>query len=93
MWGDRKKFLVKEGEKAKRIMPGYTTWINLLDYSAAVLPVTTCDQGVDVVDGEFKGYSEEDGKVNDACEFFSSPIFQAWYEGRGQGQGRSANLK
>lgn len=80
---DRKRFLVKEGEKAKRIMPGYTTWINLLDYSAAVLPVTVCDKGVDVVVDWFKEYSEEDGKVNDACEF----PFLVWCLGCGKKEG------
>ncbi|CAG8961864.1 hypothetical protein HYFRA_00013664 [Hymenoscyphus fraxineus] len=57
-----------EGEKAKRVMPGYTTWVNLLDYSTAVLPVTICDKAVDVKDTAFKGFSDEDEKVNEAYD-------------------------
>jgi len=42
---------------------GYSTWVNLLDYSAAVLPVTTVDKTVDVVDEEYKPISAADEKV------------------------------
>lgn len=54
--------------KAKRIMPGYTIWVNLLDYSAAVLPVTLADKNVDVVDKGYKPLSPQDEKVWEACE-------------------------
>lgn len=46
-------------------------WVNLLDYSAAVLPVTTVDKSVDVVDEGYKPMSEADVKVWKGCEFFS----------------------
>ncbi|PBP27707.1 amidase [Diplocarpon rosae] len=49
--------------KAKRIMPGYSVWVNLLDYSAAVLPVTLVDKSVDVVDDGYKPLNGTDEKV------------------------------
>jgi hypothetical protein len=50
-------------------MPGYSVWVNLLDYSTAVLPVTTVDKSVDVVDDGYKPISETDKKVWESCEF------------------------
>jgi amidase len=50
-------------------MPGYSVWVNLLDYSAAVLPVTTVDKNIDVVDEGYKPLSEADEKVWQGCEF------------------------
>ncbi|KAK6581305.1 hypothetical protein PZA11_005996 [Diplocarpon coronariae] len=49
--------------KAKRVMPGYSVWVNLLDYSAAVLPVTLADKSVDVVDEGYKPLNGTDEKV------------------------------
>ncbi|KAG0651309.1 Acetamidase [Hyphodiscus hymeniophilus] len=46
-----------------RVSPGYSAWVNLLDYSAAVLPVTTADKSIDVVDEEYKPMNEPDMKV------------------------------
>ncbi len=64
---DRHKF-GKGDAKAKRIMPGYTIWVNLLDYSAAVLPVTLANKNVDVIDKGYKPLSPQDEKVWEACE-------------------------
>jgi amidase len=52
-------------------MPGYSVWVNLLDYSAAVLPVTTVDKTVDVVDEGYKPISGADEKVWKGCELSS----------------------
>jgi amidase len=54
-------------EKAKRILPGMSTWINLLDYSASVLPVTLVDKNIDVVDPGYKPLNAIDEKIQKAC--------------------------
>jgi hypothetical protein len=48
---------------------GYTTWVNLLDYTAAVLPVTTCDKNIDVLDEAYVAKSEEDDMIQKTCKF------------------------
>lgn len=57
-------------EKAKRTLPGMTTWVNLLDYSTTVLPVTLVDKKIDVVNPEYKPLSAIDEKIQKACGFF-----------------------
>ncbi|KAH7346303.1 amidase [Rhexocercosporidium sp. MPI-PUGE-AT-0058] len=47
---------------------GYSIWVNLLDYSASVLPVTLADKNVDVVDEGYKALNEMDGKVWEAYD-------------------------
>ncbi|KAL3421610.1 amidase [Phlyctema vagabunda] len=42
---------------------GYSTWVNVLDYSTSMLPVTTVDKSVDVADTDYKPLSETDEKV------------------------------
>ncbi|KAL8924465.1 MAG: hypothetical protein Q9172_002676 [Xanthocarpia lactea] len=42
---------------------GYTAFVNLLDYTACTLPVTTVDKSVDVTDPFFKPVSELDATV------------------------------
>jgi hypothetical protein len=54
-------------EKAKRMLPGMTTWVNLLDYSTTVLPVTLVDKNIDVVDPGYKPLSAIDEKIQKAC--------------------------
>lgn len=49
---------------------GYSTFVNLLDYTSCVIPVTTVDEKVDVIDQNFKPASEQDQKVWDDCKFF-----------------------
>jgi amidase len=49
-------------------MPGLSTIVNLLDYSAAVLPVTKVDKSVDVVDAGYTPLNAQDEKVHLACE-------------------------
>jgi amidase len=55
--------------KTKRVMPGMSTWVNLLDYSAAVLPVTVADKNIDVKDMSYKPMNAQDEKVYQSCEF------------------------
>ena len=43
-------------------------WVNILDYTAAVLPVTTVDKRVDIVDKGYKPISATDEKVWKSCE-------------------------
>jgi len=46
----------------------YSVWVNLLDYSTAVLPVTLADKNVDVVDKGYKPLNETDEKVWEAYD-------------------------
>ena len=55
---------------------GYTSIINLLDYTACTVPVTRVDQSVDVIDENFKPIDDFDQKVQDDCEF---PNFSSQY--------------
>ncbi|KAH6679332.1 amidase signature domain-containing protein [Halenospora varia] len=54
--------------KLKRVMPGLSAWVNLLDYSAAVLPVMMVDKGVDVVDVGYTPINGVDEKVQMAYD-------------------------
>ncbi|CZS96825.1 probable glutamyl-tRNA(Gln) amidotransferase subunit A [Rhynchosporium graminicola] len=54
--------------KLNRVMPGYSIWVNLLDYSAAVLPVTLVDKNVDVVGEGYKPLNDTDHKVWEAYD-------------------------
>ncbi len=49
--------------------PGYTVWVNLLDYSAAVLPITTVDKTVDIVDEGYQPINDVDEKIWKSCKF------------------------
>jgi amidase len=53
-------------------MPGKSTWVNLLDYSAAVLPVTLADKNIDIVETGYTPLNGQDEKVYQACEVPSS---------------------
>lgn len=50
------------------MLPGLSVWVNLLDYSASVLPVMLADKSIDVVDEEYEWKNEVDEKVFKACE-------------------------
>ncbi|KAK7897999.1 hypothetical protein LTR67_004631 [Exophiala xenobiotica] len=39
---------------------GYTPWVNTLDYTSAVFPVTQVDKTVDVYDKDYQPWSEQD---------------------------------
>ena len=47
---------------------GYSTIINTLDYTSCVVPVTNIDKDVDVVDKNFKPFSEQDKDIAADCE-------------------------
>jgi hypothetical protein len=50
-------------------MSGYTTIVNLLDYTASTIPVTTADKSIDIVDPGFKPLSKLDERVMKTCKF------------------------
>jgi amidase len=47
---------------------GHTTPYNVLDYTAAVLPVTKVDKVVDVVDSSYAPKNDEDRANYEACK-------------------------
>lgn len=47
----------------------YTEAINLMDYSAAVIPVTTANKEIDVFDKDYEPLNETDQKNWEACEY------------------------
>jgi amidase len=49
----------------------YTEAINLMDYSAAVIPVTTANKEIDVFDKDYEPLNETDRKNWEACEYSS----------------------
>jgi len=53
-------------------MAGNSVWVNLLDYSAAVLPVTLADKNIDVIETGYTPLNGQDEKVHQACEFSST---------------------
>ena len=48
-----------------------STWVNLLDYTASVFPVTKVDKSIDLADDAYKPLNELDKKVQDSCKFAS----------------------
>jgi amidase len=48
-------------------MTAYTEAINLMNYSAAVIPVTKADKAVDLVDNSYRPLNEIDKLSWDAC--------------------------
>ncbi|RDW85502.1 putative glutamyl-tRNA(Gln) amidotransferase subunit A [Coleophoma crateriformis] len=42
----------------------YTTWVNLLDYSATTLPVTVVDKNIDVFDEDYTPMNAQDEKMH-----------------------------
>lgn len=44
---------------------GYSVWVNGLDYTSVVVPVTTADRAKDVYSADFKPLNEQDKKVFD----------------------------
>jgi amidase len=51
------------------VVSGYSIWVNVLDYTASVVPVTTVDKNIDVVDKDYKPLNEVDQKNYDRCKF------------------------
>lgn len=48
---------------------GYTSFVNILDYTSVVVPVTEVDKSVDTVEEGYKALNEMDQKVHDECKF------------------------
>jgi amidase len=53
---------------------GYSTWVNVLDYTSVVVPVTNVDKSVDVRDEGYKAIDDNDQKIQDSCRFSSVQI-------------------
>ena len=49
---------------------GYSTFVNLLDYTSCVVPVTTADQHTDRTDKSFKPLSNQDESSYELCKLF-----------------------
>lgn len=49
---------------------GYSVWVNTLDYTSVVVPVTTVDKSVDKRDEGFRAVDEQDRETQETCEFF-----------------------
>jgi amidase len=47
---------------------GYSTWVNVLDYTSVVVPITNVDKSVDVRDDAFKAIDDRDKKIQDDCK-------------------------
>ena len=55
-----------------------STWVNFLDYSATVIPVTTADKNIDIFDEKYKPLDETAEKVWKCCmsPLLSSPVME-----------------
>jgi len=47
---------------------GYSSIINVLDYTSCAIPVTKADKSIDVVDADFTPMSDTDKDVADSCK-------------------------
>ena len=48
---------------------GYSSIVNILDYTSCVLPVTTADKNIDTVNKDFKPISQLDQSIWDTCKY------------------------
>jgi amidase len=48
---------------------GYSTWVNVLDYTAVTVPVTNVDKSVDVRDEEYTPLNDTDKQIQDDCKY------------------------
>lgn len=55
---------------------GYTTWVNLLDYTSVVIPVTNVKAELDPVDADYKPLNTEDEICYGSCKL--RPLFYLW---------------
>ena len=49
---------------------GYSAWVNMLDYTSVVVPITIVDKNVDKKIENFKAIDEVDQKTQDTCEYY-----------------------
>ena len=47
---------------------GYTIWVNVLDYTSVVLPVTKADKSIDTIDGSYWPLNDVDKETFESCE-------------------------
>jgi len=47
---------------------GYTPWVNTLDYTSVVFPVTQVDKTVDLYDKDYQPWSEQDKTNWEQCK-------------------------
>ena len=47
---------------------GYTTWVNLLDYTSVVVPVLRVDKSIDKADSDFEAANEVEKKCHEAYD-------------------------
>ena len=51
---------------------GYSTIVNLLDYTSCSIPITTVDRNIDMKDEQFEPQNSIDKEVADSCKQFRS---------------------
>ena len=59
-------FAAARPEKHRYVM--YTMWVNVTDYSAIVLPVTTCDKNIDKANSDYKPVDERDQVIHESYD-------------------------
>lgn len=52
---------------------GYSTFVNGLDYTSIVIPVTIADKSLDRVNESFNPLSEDDQKIQNDCKYLEEP--------------------
>lgn len=52
----------------KYLYYGYSVWVNMLDYTSVVVPVTNVDKNVDKKDESFKAFDDVDQQVQDTYD-------------------------
>ena len=48
---------------------GYSVWVNMLDYTSVVVPVTQVDKNIDKADTNFHPLNDTDKKTHESCEY------------------------
>jgi amidase len=48
---------------------GYSIWVNLLDYTSVVVPITNVDKSIDVIDKGYQPKNAEDKACYESCKF------------------------
>ena len=59
---------------------GFSVWVNLLDYSSVVIPITLVDKNIDVINKDFKPLSDLDEEVQRDCMFSFPSLILSDYE-------------
>jgi hypothetical protein len=50
------------------LVAGYTPWVNTLDYTAAVFPVTKVDPAIDLVEVDYTPLNDLDKAIHEECK-------------------------